>query len=155
MRIQLIAAIAALGIASNAVEAVAQSDFTPQQLDQMSKERQQELGQRNWGPPPPQSTVPQDNLRQPSKLLVCMSTDAWKPVYGAPSKTAAVIGKTLPQIAVSGKNVDGFTPVVFGAGQTGYVPADEIRPFSSSVNPDATCSIAGLRPNGAVVFSIR
>jgi hypothetical protein len=157
MRISIIAALAALGLATAIGPAQAQqsqSGLTPQQLDQMSKERQHEIGPRNWGPPPPQSSIPKEILRQPTQLLVCMSADPWKPVYAHPSTAAAVIGKTLPEVAVSGRTVGGFVPVLFGPGRTGYVPADDVRPFRSEFNPGASCTISGLRPNGSAVFDI-
>jgi hypothetical protein len=127
---------------------------TPQQLDQMSTERMQAIGPRNWGPPPPQSSIPQENLTQPQELLVCMSADPWKNVYASPSARSRVIGATLPEVAVKGREVDGFVPILFGPGRTGYVAANDVRPFQSKLKPGSTCTIVGLRPNGSAVFSI-
>jgi hypothetical protein len=158
MRITMIAALAAVGFTATAAQAVAQQSqpgFTPPQLDQMSKERQQAIGPRNWGPPPPLSSIPKQQLQQPSKLLVCMSTDAWQPIYGQPSSSASVIGKTLTEVAVDGRTVNGFVPILYGPGRTGYIPAKAVRPFHSDLNAGATCTISGLRPNGAAVFDIR
>jgi hypothetical protein len=157
MRISIIAVLTTVGLAVVAGRAGAQqnqSGFTPQQLDEMSKQRQEQIGPRNWGPPPPQSSIPKEALRQPSELLVCMSADPWKPVYAEPSSGATVIGKTLPQVAVSGRTINGFVPVLFGPGRTGYVSASEVRPFKSDLNPNASCTISGLRPNGSAVFNI-
>src|SRR6266568_9490220 len=123
-----LAAVVAQGPAL-AQTAQGQGGLTPQELDKLSQQRQEELGPRNWGSPPPQSTVAQPALHQPKSLLVCMGTDAWQPIYAKPSTGAAVIGKTLPEIAVSGRNIDGFTPIVYGAGRTGYVPASAVHPF--------------------------
>jgi hypothetical protein len=141
-----------LGMLTGAAMAQQNGGFTPQQLDQMSKERMQELGPRNWGPPVPQSAVPKEDIRPPTELLVCMSADAWKDVYETPSQSSPVIGKTLPVVAVKGATVKGFVPILFGPGQTGYVPANEVRPYQSTLKPGSACSIAGVRPNGAAVF---
>ncbi len=143
-----------LGVLGGPALAQQSGGFTPQQLDEMSEQRMQELGPRNWGPPVPQSAVPKEDVRQPSQLLVCMSSDPWKNVYSAPSASSAVIGKTLPEVAVKGATVDGYVPILFGPGTTGYVPAAEVRPFKSTVKPGATCTIAGVRPNGAAVFRL-
>jgi hypothetical protein len=141
-----------LSVLAGPVLAQQNGGFTPQQLDEMSKQRMQELGPRNWGPPVPQSVVPKEDIRQPNELLVCMSADPWKNVYAAPNVSSGVIGKTLPEVAVKGATVKGFVPILFGPGRTGYVPAAEVRPFRSTVKPGATCTIAGVRPNGAAVF---
>ena len=155
MRITAIAALIICGLAAVARPAEAQqSGFTPQQLDEMSKQRQQAVGPRDWGPPPPQSSLPKENLRPPNTLLVCMSADPWKPVYAQPNTSAPVIGKTLPQVAVSGRSVNGFVPVLFGPGKTGYVPEAEVRPFQSDIKPGLSCTISGVRPNGSAVFNI-
>ena len=157
MRIANIIALAGLGFAIGG-QALAQqtpgTPFTPQQLDQQSQERMNATGPRNWGPPPPQSSIPPEKLTQPDEMLVCMSSDPWKPVYSQPSSSGAVIGKTLLEVAVKGETVNGFVPILFGPGKTGYVPATEVRPFQSTIKPGLACSIAGLRPNGAAVFDI-
>ena len=92
--------------------------------------------------------------RPPNTLLVCMSADPWKPVYAQPNTSAPVIGKTLPQVAVSGRSINGFVPVLFGPGKTGYVPEAEVRPFQSDIKPGLSCTISGVRPNGSAVFNI-
>jgi len=155
MRITGLMVLAGLGLAM-AGQAMAQQSggFTPEQLDQMSKQRMQAIGPRNWGPPVPQDAVPKQDTRPPSQLLVCMSADPWKNVYSGPSQSSPVIGKTLPEVAVKGATVAGFTPILFGPGRTGYVPASEVMPFHSTVKPGLTCSIAGVRPNGSAVFDL-
>jgi hypothetical protein len=156
MRISIITALAAIGLLVASGQAGAQqSGFTPQQLDQMSKQRMQATGPRNWGPPPPQSAIPKQDIRPSNRLLVCMSADPWKSVYAGPSSSAPVIGKTLPQVAVSGRTVDGFVPILFGPGKTGYVPQPEVRPFHSTVKAGLSCTISGVRPNGSAVFAIQ
>jgi hypothetical protein len=50
MRVRIIAALAVVGLACVAGQARAQqAGFTPQQLDEMSKQRMQAIGPRNWG----------------------------------------------------------------------------------------------------------
>lgn len=155
MRIIAIAALTACSLTAVVVPAEAQQiGLTPQQLDEMSRQRQQAVGPRNWGPPPPQSSIPKENLRPTGTLLVCMSADPWQPVYAQPDTSAPVIGKTLPQVAVSGRSVNGFVPMLFGPGKTGYVPEAEVRPFQSDIRPGLSCTISGVRPNGSAVFDI-
>ena len=58
----MVLARVSLSVLGGQVLAQQSGGFTPQQLDEMSKQRMQELGPRNWGPPPPQSSVPSQNL---------------------------------------------------------------------------------------------
>jgi hypothetical protein len=127
--------------------------FTPQQLDEMSKQRMQELGPRNWGPPPPQSSVPPQNLHQPGGLVVCMSIKQWSPIYAKPNASSQVVGKTLPQVAVTGATVNGFVPILMGRGGKGYVPAGEVTPFRSTIKAGLTCNVE-LRADGSAVYDI-
>ena len=76
MRITAIAALIACCLAAAVRPAEAQqSGFTPQQLDEMSRQRQQAVGPRDWGPPPPQSSLPKENFRPPVRCL-CASVRA-------------------------------------------------------------------------------
>ena len=156
MRITGMMMVAALGMAAMSVPAMAQQvggyTPTPQQLDQMSKERIQETGPRNWGPPPPQSSLPKEKIIPLNDLWVCMSAKQWQPIYASPSGSAAVIGKTLSQAAVGGKSVNGFDPVLVRAGRIGYVRASDVSPYSSQFRPGSTCTVEGVRPNGTLVF---
>jgi hypothetical protein len=159
MRISIIAVVAATTVVSLALTdrqvgaQQIQSGFTPQQLDQMSRDRQQEIGPRNWGPPPPQTSLPKETILPAKELWVCMSVAQWQPIYAAPNKSAPQIGKTLSQAAVSGRNVDGFARVLIGGGKIGYVPADQLRPYTSETRPGSTCIVEGVRPNGSPVFA--
>jgi len=157
MRISIIAVLATGGLAVVAGRAGAQqnqSGFPPQQLDEMSQQRQEQIGPRNWGPPPPQGSIPQDTILPAKDLWVCMSTDAYQPVFAEPSTKAPVIGQTLTQVAVSGPYVDGFAKVLHYNGKVGYVPKGEVRPFKSEIKAGLSCSIPGVRPNGTPVFDI-
>jgi hypothetical protein len=147
--------LAGLGLSVLGAQASAQQQggFTPQQLDQMSKERMKELGPRNWGPPPPLSSVPSQNLHTPNRLVVCNSIKQWEPIYSKPSASSSVVGKTLPEVAVIGPTVDGFLPVLMGRGATGYVPAGEVTPFRSTIKPGLACNVE-LRADGSPVYDI-
>ncbi len=155
VRISSMWTVATIGLVVLSVQARAQapSGLTPQQLDQMSKERMQAIGPRNWGPPVPQSMVPKETVLPTKELWVCMSAEQWQPVYSGPSKSSPVIGETLSQEAVGGRYVNGFARVLFGSGKIGYVPAGQLRPFSSKLRPGSTCTVEGVRPNGAPVFA--
>jgi hypothetical protein len=127
--------------------------FTPQELDRMSQQRMQEMGRVDHGPPPAQSSLPKLQLFQPAEPWVCKGTAAWQPIYASPSRSAPEVGKTLPAIAVGGRNVNGFSRVLANGGQIGYVPSETIHEYRSDVKPGSTCSVAGVRANGAPVFS--
>ena len=129
-----------------------QQGFTPQELDRMSQQRMQEMGRVDHGPPPAQSTLPKLQLFQPAEPWVCKGTAAWQPIYASPSRGAPEIGKTLPAIAVGGRNVNGFSRVLANGGQIGYVPSEAIHEYRSDVKPGSTCSVEGVRANGAPVF---
>jgi hypothetical protein len=126
--------------------------FTPQQLDQMSQQRMQEEGPRNWGPPPPQSSIQPDKIIPVDGLWVCMSAKQWQPVYASPSASSPVIAKTLSQAAVGGREVNGFDPVLVRTGRIGYVAASNLSPFQSALRPGTTCTVEGVRLSGSIVF---
>jgi hypothetical protein len=154
MRVRIITASAVVCLACLAGQARAQQPgFTPQQLDEMSKQRMQAIGPRNWGPPPPQSSIPNETVLPTKQLWVCMSAEQWQPVYPQPNTSAPVIGKTMSQEAVSGRYVNGFARVLFGPGRIGYVPARELHPYVSKLRPGSTCTVEGVRPNGSPVFA--
>ena len=127
----------------------------PQQLDQMSKERTQVLGPRNWGPPPPRSSTPKETIIPLNGLWVCMSAKQWQLIYASPSTSSAVIGKTLSQAAVGGREINGFDPVLVRAGRIGYVEASHLSPYRSTHRPSSTCTVKGVQPNGLVVFGYK
>jgi hypothetical protein len=153
MRITGMMVLTGLGLGVLGAQSMAQqsNNFTLQQLQQMWERDQQGSVHRNWGPPPPQSSVPSQHLSPPSGLVVCMSIDEWQPIYAAPSRTSSVIGRTLQEVAVKGASERGFVPILFGPGRTGYVSASEIRPFRSTIKPGLTCNVE-VRPDGAPVF---
>jgi len=156
MRITKLMVLAGVSMSVLGSQAPAQqsNNFTPQQLQQMWERDHQGQGPRNWGPPPPLSSVPSQHLRQPNELVVCMSVDQWKPIYAHPSVGSRVVGETVQQVAVKGAEQNGFVPVLLGRGGTGYVPASEVRPFQSTIKPGLTCTVE-VRPDGSPVYDIR
>jgi hypothetical protein len=126
----------------------AQSAFTPQELDKLSRDN----AATSPRPTPPPPLAAETDAIVPLAGYSCMGIKPWQPVYAAPDAKSPQIGKTQTQIAVSGKQVQGFDEVLFYNGRHGFVPAVQIHPFKSDVRPGGTCSIAGVRPNGAPVF---
>lgn len=135
---------------------VSAQGFTPQELDRMSREKLDSGAYRDrlGGPPPPQSSVPRETLRQPQGLWVCMSTDEGLPIVAAPQPGAPRIGVSSGQVA-AGADRGAFTSVLYREGKVGYVPKAAVRSYHNEFNPRATCTVAGVRPNGVVVFSVR
>lgn len=92
--------------------------------------------------------VQQESLRPAAPGLACAHIDQWQPVRSQPSDSAPVLGYTQAQIAVEGTAGGGYERVLYYNGKTGYVP-------EAALKPARTCSIAGLRPNGAPVFQFK
>jgi hypothetical protein len=136
-------------LAISAAPACAQSD-TVKMLEELSRQRNESL---RLPPQTPAPQAPMPSLRPTS--LTCKSTDPWQPVRAEPNASAPVIGKTQPQVAVTGQVENGFARIIFYNGKPGYIPAGAIRPFRSQFNPNAKCTVAGQRPSdGAPMFRI-
>jgi len=160
MRRTILAAVSACLLAGGLPHAQAQQrqgqqqpGFTPQELDRMSQQGMEERGRVDHGPPPSQSSLPRLQLFQPAEPWVCKGTKAWQPIYASPSNTSPEVGTSLPSIAVGGRNVNGFSRVLTNGGQIGYVPSEAIHEYRSDVKPGSTCSVEGVRANGAPVFA--
>lgn len=142
------AGAAGLAIATIAGSASAQDIG---RLERMSAERNAAIHSPQQTPSPAGPTTP---LAKPSQHLTCMSTTPWQPVFAQPNGEATTLGKTQPQIAATGRTINGYAEVTYYNGQTGYVPSALVHPFQSQVKPGGTCSIAGVRQNGAPVFKM-
>ena len=143
--------IALLTVAGCVAASVAHAQLTGPELDRMAAERNAEM--RPIAPlPRPPHAVSHEDIRPADRLWVCMSTDPYQPVYAAPSPSAPVIGQTMSDIAVSGGPVNGFMTILRGGGVLGYIPASSVRPYQSTVKPNGTCRIAGVRPDGSPAF---
>ena len=82
-----------------------------------------------------------------------MSIKQWSPIYEEPNASSQVVGKTLPQVAVTGATVNEFVPILMGRGGKGYVPAGEVTPFRSTIKAGLTCNVE-LRTDGSPVYDI-
>lgn len=151
MRQVLLAAVLCAAVLAGQAHA---QGFTPQELDRMSQERLNNGQFRNLGPPPPQSSVPRDVLHQPQGMWVCMGTNNYQPILAAPRAGAPQIGIANGRVAAGADQGD-YTSVLFHEGTVGYVPKSAVRPYHNEFNPRATCTVAGVRANGVVVFSVR
>ena len=95
------------------------------------------------------SSVPQVfeiNLEN-SPGLYCR-TIALAMVYGEASLSSRVLGRTQNFIAVTGKGVNGFLPIVTGSGVRGWVMTNQVYPENGSPGP---CRVQ-LLPNGRLLF---
>jgi len=129
--------------------------FTPQELDRMSKERLDNGAFRNFAAPPAPSTaftpVP---LHQPKGIWICMSVTPYVPVLAEPRAGARVIGQTYGQLA-AGEARNGYTSALVHEGVIGYVPTADVHPYHNEFNPNVTCRVGGIRPNGMVTFDLQ
>lgn len=150
MRQVLIAALCAAALGG---QAHAQG-FTPLELDRMSQDRLNRGQFRDLGPPPSQGSVGQEVLRQPQGMWVCKGTNNQQPILAAPRPNAPQIGIANGRIAAGADQGD-YTSVLFREGTIGFVPKAAVRPYQNEFNPRATCTIAGVRPNGIIVFNVR
>lgn len=128
--------------------------FTPQELDRMSQERSGAPPHRDPGPRPAPGNQPREVLRQPPGLWVCMSTDQYLPILATPAVNARQLGISSGRIA-AGANQGDYTSVLIAEGKVGYVPKSAVRPYHNQFNPQATCTVAGLKPSGIVQFDVR
>ena len=148
----IVLSLIALGSIASAGAAAAQG-FTAQELDRMSQQNS-EGRVRNFGPPPPISTISPDVVHHPAGLWVCMGTDEYVPILSAPQAGAPPIARSTGQVA-AGADRNGFTSVLVHEGKVGYVPKSAIKPYKNQFNPSAACSFVGLRQNGLPVFTVR
>ncbi len=145
---------AALGLALMSGAAHARG-FTPPELDRMSQEKLNSGAYRGLGGTPLlQSTTKQDVLHQPSGIWVCMGTGDYQPVLAAPSPNAPQLATAYGRVAV-GNTQSTFAPVLLREGKIGYVPVSAIKPYVNKFKPHATCSVAGLRPDGSLVYDVK
>jgi len=69
-------------------------------------------------------------------------------VYGEASLASKVLGRTQNFIAVTGKELNGFFPIITGSGVRGWVIANEVYPENGSLGP---CKVQIL-PGGKLLF---
>lgn len=152
---QILFAAAAVGTLALTGAVHAQQDFTPRELDRMSKERLDHGDFRNFAAPPAPPTSTQPIPLHPAKgLWVCMSTDPYVQILAEPRPGAPVIGQSVGEVA-AGQDRAGYTSVLFHEGKIGWVPKSAVRAYHNEFNARATCTVGGIRPNGVVTFNVR
>lgn len=151
---QMSSAVALLGVLVFVGSASAQG-FSGPELDRMSKERLDSGAFRNFsaGPPPP-TTSNRVPLHPPQGLWVCMSTNEYVPILSEPRPGSPALGQSSGQIA-AGPDRGGYTSVLYHEGKIGWLPKTAVRPYHNEFNARATCTIAGLRADGLVMFDVR
>ena len=126
---------------------------SPEELDRLSAQRQQEIGPRDWGKPiDPPPAAPLHPLPQPA---TCMSprTD-FEPVYAGPSARSHQIGVAAPQIAVTDTTVAGWTKIIRNATTMAWIPSRDVVPYKPSQADHPTgCKVEGIRDDGVVIFA--
>jgi hypothetical protein len=128
--------------------------FSGAELDRMSKQRMQALPPRNYGPPPPQSTVPVIPLHPSAIALICMGVTPYQPILAKPAASAVKIGTAVGTIATTGVSTGGYSQVLYKEGVLGYVPATAVHAYRNEFNPVTTCSVQGLRSNGVIQYKL-
>jgi hypothetical protein len=124
-----------------------------QKLNKLSNENSAIL-HRNYGPPPPQSSIPPTPYTAVPGFWKCMSVVPTKKIHSQPSSSSRSIGITFGWIA-AGPDVDGFTKVYYHLGKIGYVNSKYVSPFYDKYAPTATCTFKGVQPNGVDLFDVR
>lgn len=120
-------------------------------LERLSAERNAQIRRPNLPAPVP---TPHERVIPTNHPWVCMSTTPWQPVLASPNPKAPVIGQTQSMIAASHGWIDGYAEVLHYNGKIGFIPASNVKPFHSDINPNATCTIPGLRLNGTPIFDL-
>lgn len=161
---KLLAALSGLALLASSATALAQSETPPQpipphmgqemrQLDHLSNENNA-LVHRNWGPPPPQSSIPPIKVTPAHGFWGCLSVDDYKHVHSAPSATSPVVGITYDWVA-AGPATGQFTKIHIARGKVGYVRTSYLHPFHDKYAPKAICTFEGDQPSGLNLFNIR
>ncbi len=129
--------------------------FTGPELDRMAKERLDSGAFRNFsaGSPPP-TTSNRVPLHAPPGIWICMSTNEYVPILSEPRTGSPVLGQSSGQIA-AGADRGGYTSVLYHEGKIGWLPKAAVRPYHNEFNARATCTFAGLRADGLVMFNVR
>ncbi len=147
-----LAGLPAAGLAQS--QTVPIPHFTNKQLDAIAKAQNAAHPER-WGPPPPQSSVPQPVITPLKGLWVCKSAPAGTPIYASPSTSARVVGRSIGWVAEGTAGRHGFDRVLVRRGLTGYIEASKVTAFHDKLAPAATCQIKGTEPNGMVGYFIQ
>ncbi|MDD2859500.1 MAG: hypothetical protein PHT60_15085 [Acidiphilium sp.] len=128
-------------------------EMSPQELQKLSNENSAIL-HRNFGPPPPQSSIPLTQYTPVSGFWKCMGADPSKPIRSAPDKYAPKIGMTMNWVA-AGPSMHGYSKLFLARGKIGYLNDRYIHPFFDKLAPGDTCTFEGVQTNGLDLFNIR
>lgn len=157
MRSSSLAAIALslLSLLPLAPAAMAQNvQFTPQQLDEMAQQRQQELGPRNWGPPPKVSGKPVQTRPTPVPVDCASPVRLFEPVYAEPSAHSPQIGVAGSQIAVTHEVRGGWRKILRAGHTYGWIPSSDVEAYHGLPGTTPTrCTVAGESATGLVMFT--
>lgn len=130
------------------------ANFTPQQLDQMAKERQQELGPRNWGPPPTVTAKPVRLYPTPVPVFCASPAHEYEPIFAEPSAHSKQIGIAGPQIAATHDLQGGWRKVLRVGNTFGWMPDADIRPYHALPGTTPSrCTVSGETNKGWVMFN--
>jgi hypothetical protein len=143
--------LAALSAAAVALTP-ALAQMSPEQLDALAAERN---ALKKPGPPvalPPTQPERILSLREP---LVCKrAARPWLTLHRDPSLASPAVGVTQEQVAFAGET-NGFARILLYNGKGyGYLPTEQVQPWSSDNLYAQTCAVVGLRPGtGGPLFS--
>lgn len=151
MRKAVIAASLLCALAAAASPAQAQR-LTGPELDRLSRDRgptnREEITPLPAAPVAPGTFVPAQDSWE------CKSITEWTDVLAEAQRGARVIGKTQMQVAVSTRAaVNGFREILFYNGTRGFVPASQVKPYSSTINPGQGCTVSLEASTGKPKFS--
>ncbi|WP_264812326.1 hypothetical protein [Gluconacetobacter sacchari] len=138
-----------------AASAQAQTSPTAADLDRLSQQHEAEMPHRDWGTPPPQSSIPR--LPPPRPLAapaICMSTtNVSEDIHLRPDAHSPVIGTAAQQAAVTDVQRNGWRKVFYTATRAGWIPETDLIPFHPLVPTGSHhCVVTGARPNGVIVY---
>lgn len=158
VRSRMIGLAAGIGLCGFAGCAIAQtsggqtSAMSSQELQRLSNENAAIL-HRNFGPPPPQSSIPRTQHSRVPGFWKCTGADPSEPIRSAPNHQASRIGLTMNWVA-AGPSTHGYTKLFLARGKTGYLDDRYIHPFFDKLAPGDTCTFEGVQANGLDLFDI-
>gem|GEM_PF-3098834 len=127
--------------------------FAPEQLDRMAKERQKEIGPRDWGRPPPVTHETYVKRSLPVAVECKSPRRDFEALYAEPNLNSARVGAAAPQIAVTSVTVKGWRKVLRVGDSFAWIPDADVIPYQPLVPGNTTrCVVAGEAANGMILF---
>lgn len=130
--------------------------FTAEQLDHMAKQRQSEIGPRDWGKPP--SVKHESYAKRPVPVAVeCKSPRKdFEPLYTLPSADSERVGVAAPQIAVTSVVSKGWRKVLRVGNSFAWIPEADVIAYQPLVPGNSSrCVVVGEAANGMILFDHR